>query len=280
MASCKVHLLIVMCVCLLGCFKTEPPVRPHDLPPLYTKVTLPEPKYKKDKVANDYVSLEFEGSAYAELSTIDHPDKNKCCAAANPLPCCQDIWFDLNYKAFNASLNFTYKRVESAERAESIKRDEVLSNHINTNNGIAEVVGDTSWVSPQGYYFFHMSYANAGEPERFYLVDTFGQNILLGSLIFNVSGQDPDSLAPYVSFIQKDIAHLISTLTFQTKHKKVQEVNDQISLEVKANDYENSGTMVLPFEEKCSIALNPRPHGQNMRFDLGHEACDASLKFH
>lgn len=280
MASCKVHLLLVMCVCLLGCFKTEPPVRPHDLPKLYTKVTLPEPKYKKDKVANDYVSLEFEGSAHAELSTIDHPDKNKCCAAANLLPCCQDIWFDLNYKAFNASLNFTYKRIESAERAESIKSDEVLSNHINTNNGIAEVVGNTSGVSPQGYYFEHLSYSNAGEPERFYLVGTFGQNILLGSLIFNVSEQDPDSLAPYISFIQKDIAHLISTLTFQTKHKKVQEVDDEISLELKANDYGNSRIMDHPSEEKKYAALNPRPHDQNIRFDLDHEACDASLKFH
>lgn len=292
MASCKVHLLLVMCVCLLGCFQTDPPVRPHDLPKLYTKVTLPEPAYNKIQVANDSVSLEFEGSAYAELSTIKHPDKNKCCATANPLPCCQDIWFDLDYKAFNASLNFTYKRIESAERAESIKKDEVLSNHINTNNGIAEVVEETAGGSPQGYAFVHTSYNNAGEPERFYLVDAFGQNILLGSLIFNVSGQDPDSLAPYVSFIQKDIAHLISTLTFQngptlgvnahleSEYKEVQRVNDQISLGFKANEYGNSRIMDHPSEEKKYAALNPRPHDQNIRFDLDHEACDASLKFH
>ncbi len=215
MALRKAYFPLIICVYLWGCFQTEPPVRPHNLDRLYAKVALPEVVYQDALVSNGDLSLHFESSKHARLSEKDAPSKDSCCALAKPLACCQDIWFDLYYEDFDATLNFTYKSIDNEDIAAGLAGDDALSDYINLNNGKAEVLDEKKGTSPKGYFFKHVSYANAGEPERFYLVDTLDQNFLQGSLIFNTVGQVPDSLTPYVSFIRGDIDRFLSTLSFQ-----------------------------------------------------------------
>ena len=196
----------------LGCFHTEAPVRIKRLPKLFTRVDLPEAAYTNTKEKG--APLTYEASEYAELTTKTHPALDSCCDSTNLLPCCKDYWFDLYYPSFDATLNFTYKSLHFDGVSDHIKSDFIMSSFVNTNNRRAQVEEQQQGSTPQGYYYEHYSYAEAGEPEMFFIADTLGQHCLLGSLIFNSAGQSSDSLSPYISFIQKDIEHFISSVTF------------------------------------------------------------------
>lgn len=196
----------------LGCFHTEAPVRIKRLPKLFTRVDLPEAAYTNTKEKG--APLTYEASEYAELTTKTHPALDSCCDSTNLLPCCKDYWFDLYYPSFDATLNFTYKSLHFDGVSDHIKSDFIMSSFVNTNNRRAQVEEQQQGSTPQGYYYEHYSYAEAGEPEMFFIADTLGQHCLLGSLIFNSAGQSSDSLSPYISFIQKDIKHFISSVTF------------------------------------------------------------------
>ena len=196
----------------LGCFQTDPPARVKRLPKLFTRVDLPEADYIK--FVEKGAPLAYEASEHSKLTTKDHPALDSCCDSTSPLPCCKDYWFDLYYPSFDATLNFTYKGLNFDEVSDHIKSDFILSSFVNTNNQRAQVEHQQQGSTPQGYYYEHYSYAEAGEPEMFFIADTLGQHCLLGSLIFNSAGQTSDSLSPYISFIQKDINHFISTVTF------------------------------------------------------------------
>ncbi len=196
----------------LGCFHTEAPVRIKRLPKLFTRVDLPEAAYTNTKEKG--APLTYEASEYAELTTKTHPALDSCCDSTNLLPCYKDYWFDLYYPSFDATLNFTYKSLHFDGVSDHIKSDFIMSSFVNTNNRRAQVEEQQQGSTPQGYYYEHYSYAEAGEPEMFFIADTLGQHCLLGSLIFNSAGQSSDSLSPYISFIQKDIKHFISSVTF------------------------------------------------------------------
>ncbi|RCL62716.1 MAG: hypothetical protein DBW80_03445 [Bacteroidetes bacterium] len=196
----------------LGCFHTEPPVRIKRLPKLFTRVDLPEAAYTNTKEKG--APLTYKASEYAELTTKTHPALDSCCDSTNLLPCCKDYWFDLYYPSFDATLNFTYKSLHFDGVSDHIKSDFIMSSFVNTNNRRAQVEEQQQGSTPQGYYYEHYSYAEAGEPEMFFVADTLGQHCLLGSLIFNSAGQSSDSLSPYISFIQKDIEHFIYSVTF------------------------------------------------------------------
>lgn len=196
----------------LGCFHTDPPVRVKRLPKLFTRVDLPEATYTHTE--EDGAPLTYEANELVKLTVKNHPALDSCCNSTKPLPCCTDYWFDLYYPPFDATLNFTYKSLNFDGVSDHIKSDFIVSSFVNTNNRMAQVEEQQQGSTPQGYYYEHYSYAEAGEPEMFFVADTLGQHCLLGSLIFNSAGQGSDSLAPYISFIQQDIEHFISSVTF------------------------------------------------------------------
>lgn len=208
----KLLLPSIIWLACLGCFQTDPPVRIKRLPQLFTRVELPETSYAT--INKQDAPLAYEASEHSTLTTKPHPALDSCCDTSKMLPCCKDYWFDLYYPSFDATLNFTYKSLSFEGVSDNIKSDFVMSGFVNTNNQRAQVEHQTQGSTPQGYYYEHYSYAEAGEPEMFFIVDTLGKHCLLGSLIFNSAGQSSDSLSPYVSFIQKDIEHFISSVTF------------------------------------------------------------------
>ena len=212
MAYTNILFISFLWLACLGCFHTEAPVRIKRLPKLFTRVDLPEAAYTNTKEKG--APLTYEASEYAELTTKTHPALDSCCDSTNLLPCCKDYWFDLYYPSFDATLNFTYKSLHFDGVSDHIKSDFIMSSFVNTNNRRAQVEEQQQGSTPQGYYYEHYSYAEAGEPEMFFIADTLGQHCLLGSLIFNSAGPSSDSLSPYISFIQKDIEHFISSVTF------------------------------------------------------------------
>lgn len=208
----QIFLFSFLWLACLGCFQTDPPIRVKRMPKLFTRVDLPENTYEITEEQG--APLTYEASEHAKLTTKVHPALDSCCDSTSLLPCCKDYWFDLYYPSFDATLNFTYKSLNFDGVSDHIKSDFIMSSFVNTNNRRAQVEKQQQGSTPQGYYYEHYSYAEAGEPEMFFIADTLGQHCLLGSLIFNSAGQSSDSLSPYISFIQKDIERFISSVTF------------------------------------------------------------------
>lgn len=169
---------------------------------------IPKPKgYPRiDLPPHQYVALEPTHPYQFEINKIARvlPDTF---ARAEP------HWIFINYPAFHASVQLTYKPVlNDPERLKAMLKDsyKLTGKHKIKATAIREQVQKL----PSGLY------ANVIELEgevpsqvQFITTDTT-RHFLRGALYFNTATAN-DSLAPVIQYIQKDIFHLLNTLKWR-----------------------------------------------------------------
>lgn len=125
-------------------------------------------------------------------------------------------WIELYYPQFLGNIHITYKKLEEEETLKELIDD---SYFLTSKHQIkAYAIDDILLSTPSGMV------ASIAELEgevpsqfQFYITDST-ENFLRGALYFNTQVSN-DSLAPAISFIKKDIIHLLNTLEWNKDFK-------------------------------------------------------------
>lgn len=127
---------------------------------------------------------------------------------APPHPC----WFDLHMEAFNADLHCTYSPVGSYREFQMLVQDAFRL--ANEQNKRASYIEDFQIRLPDGVSGMAFSLEGpSASPFQFFLTDST-RHFLRGSLYFNTR-PNPDSLAPIVDFVKKDIVRIMESLRWE-----------------------------------------------------------------
>ena len=188
-------LFIICCSFFLSCEKEKHNYIPK--PKGYNRIHLPGHQYKKLTEAHPYT---FEYSRAAQVL----PDTFKTAGKD---------WIFINYPAFNANIQITYKPLLNSSsllksfiddsyklagkhqiRASSIQEQKVL-----TNTGRTAIIFKIEGDVPSPY--------------QFYTTDST-KHFLRGAIYFPVATKN-DSLAPVIEYLQKDMIRLLNTLEWR-----------------------------------------------------------------
>lgn len=167
----------------------------------FPKVVYPEKSYQSFE--EGYCNFSFQYPKYAKIeksnSFFDEQPKNEC-------------WFDISIPRFDAKIYCTYSPIDDKDTAEKLKTDafELAHKHnikakyieeinIDTKNGVKGVA-------------FNLE-GEVASPFQFFVTDE-EKHFVRGSLYFNTEVA-PDSLAPIILFVKKDIEHMINTLEWK-----------------------------------------------------------------
>jgi gliding motility-associated lipoprotein GldD len=180
---------LVSCIWVAGCQDQSTTPKPRAFP----KIIFPAHEYVTYDVAGCPYSFEYP--AYAEIR-----DKPETC------------WFDVYLPEFNARIHCSYMPVKSKAEYEDLLKDAfVIADKINER---ANYMEDQLIRNPQGVGGLSLSWSGpAASPIHFFLTDTTS-HFFKAALYFDAKVQ-PDSLAPIVKFIEKDIDQMISTFTWK-----------------------------------------------------------------
>jgi gliding motility-associated lipoprotein GldD len=121
-------------------------------------------------------------------------------------------WFDLHMEAFNADLHCTYSPVRNYTEFQMLVQDAFRL--ANEQNKRASYIEDFQIRLPEGVSGMAFSLEGpSASPFQFFLTDST-RHFLRGSLYFNTR-PNPDSLAPIVNFVKKDIVRIMETLRWE-----------------------------------------------------------------
>jgi gliding motility-associated lipoprotein GldD len=189
--------LILLCagLFLAACSRgqvSETP-RPHG----YPRLTLPERNYQNWQSECAY---RFEMPGYSAMEKDPEYTTRPC-------------WFNLNYIPFDATLHITYHRFSNLMQYDSLFADSrrFAFKHTVKAEDIRERYISNGDRSASG--FLYEIEGNTATNLSFFLTDS-SRHFFRGALYFNQK-TDPDSVAPVLQFIRKDVEHLIHTLRWQ-----------------------------------------------------------------
>lgn len=191
----RVSPFLILCFfCCWSCQDT-PVFTPK--PRAFPRVIYPERTYQQFE--ESYCDFSFTYPTYARIQqdTLFFDEKPTH-------PC----WFDLDYPDFNARLYCTYYPIDKNNTFEKLREDtyKMANKHIVKANAIDEIpIKNNQEVG--GFVFRYKGLT--ATPLSFFLTDTT-DSYLNGALYFE-SRPRPDSLAPVLAFIQKDIEKMIAS---------------------------------------------------------------------
>jgi len=123
----------------------------------------------------------------------------------------EKCWFNIFYRPYNATLHISFKKVSKAKELNSladdahtlvykhtVKADEIFETYIEKEN-LRGMVYDIS--------------GNTATNFQFYVTDTVS-NYLRGALYFN-ERTNPDSVAPVLEYLKKDVYKMIETIQWK-----------------------------------------------------------------
>ncbi len=180
--------VLVFFLIAMSCRKTEGMPKPR----AYPRIEYPERKYL------DYLSADcpftFQYPTYAQISY-----KDEAC------------WFDLFMPDFAAKIHCSYLSINKKEEFEDLVKDAfVIASRINER---ANYMEESRVKNEQEVNGLILQFSGpAASPIHFFLTDST-QHFFKAALYFDSKVQ-PDSLAPIVEFIRKDIDHMISTFNW------------------------------------------------------------------
>lgn len=188
-----VLLILIIAFMVISCEKGHAP-RPRG----YVRIALPEKKYRMFDTIYPFV---FEHPLYSKIKPTRW-DSDK------------PGWIDIYFPEFNAKIHITYmKALEEGDIYQFLEDSRTFVNkHIPKSTGFKEMAYADSNDDVYGVIFEILG-RNAASPLQFYLTDST-THFLRGALYFDVVPNN-DSLAPVISFIHKDIIHLIETLQWK-----------------------------------------------------------------
>lgn len=172
---------------------------PFPKPRAYPRVVYPEKVYKPFEAA--YCNFTFEMPAYATIekdtSFFGEKPNNEC-------------WFNLDVEQLNAKIYCSYNPIRSRSDFDELVADAFVMT--NKHNIKANYIDEIPVRRPNDRVFglvFDVEGA-AASSYQFFLTDSTS-NFLRGALYFNTQTR-PDSLAPVIEFMKKDLDMLVNTL--------------------------------------------------------------------
>lgn len=179
----------VLLLAATGCQDT--PAKPK--PRAYPRIEFPQQTYQDYHDASCPFTFQFP--SYANIEGKDQP-----------------CWFNIDLPAFNAKIHCSYTAVTSRAQHDDLVKDAfTIADKINARANYMEQspihnshgVGGLAlnWTGP------------AASPVHLFLTDT--TNHFFTAALYFDSRVQPDSLAPMVTFIQKDIDQMIATFAWK-----------------------------------------------------------------
>jgi gliding motility-associated lipoprotein GldD len=184
-------IILVSIVLLQACDESYTP-KPRG----YVRIDLPE---------HNYISFDsnfpysFEYPVYAELS----PD---------PFAPQEPYWLNINFPAYKGKIHLSYKKVDGNLLEYLEDSRQFVMKHIPKASAI-----DDSLIYDRERNVFGIIYQiegmGAASPFQFFITDSVN-HFVRGALYFDVVPNN-DSLAPVISFIRKDIEHILSSFEWK-----------------------------------------------------------------
>ncbi|MCY7328736.1 MAG: hypothetical protein LH618_09325 [Saprospiraceae bacterium] len=168
-------------------------------PRSYPRVVYPEKAYQPFEAS--YCHFTFDMPTYATIERdtafFDEKPRDEC-------------WFNLNVPALNATIYCSYYPLKSRKDFDELVKDafEMTQKHNIKASYIEEIPVHRPADHVHGIVF-HVEGA-AASSYQFFLSDST-RNFVRGALYFYAKAR-PDSLAPVVYFIKKDLTRLVETL--------------------------------------------------------------------
>jgi len=178
-----------------GCQETLEAPKPR----AYPRVVYPEKAYVPFE--EGYCDFSFEMPKYAvvehDTSFFDEKPNSDC-------------WFNLLVPSINAKIYCSYNAIHNHAEFDELVKDafEMTNKHNVKASFIDEQVVNRKADHVHGIVF--NVEGPAASSYQFFLTDST-RHFLRGALYFNTQAR-PDSLAPVVAFMKKDLNHLVETL--------------------------------------------------------------------
>lgn len=183
----KKLIFIFLTVVLVSCGKDSVPKPSGEL-----RLEYPEPKYRKFSEACSY---SFE---YSDFASITDAKKKSC-------------WYYLNYPQMKGKVFLTYYPI-NGDFAEHVKESEKM---VYEHTVKASSIDTKSFQYPEKkvYGNFYELKGQSASNLQFYITDST-RHFVTAYLYFN-SRPKPDSLAPAVEYVKRDLLHLIDTFEWK-----------------------------------------------------------------
>lgn len=168
----------------------------------YPRIILPAHEYTPLKGAFPY---NFEVSRHAIVTK-------------NTSPNTEPYWINIEYPAFEARIQLTYKPVKNSPQL--LRQYFSDAYRLTAKHQVkASAIQEKGLKTPQGHpVILAVLSGEVPSQVQFYTSDR-AHHFLRGALYFNTATQN-DYLAPVIAFIKKDIIHLIQTLTWKDQQQK------------------------------------------------------------
>jgi len=170
-------------------------------PRMYPRVIYPAKTY--DTFTLEACNFTFEKPSYAKVKTGINYFGEK-----SSHPC----WFDLELDDFNGSIHFSYNPIEDSNSLDKLVSDafRIVEQH----NAKAEYREEILIKNKNGVngLLFNLE-GPVASPINFFLTDTTN-HFVRASLYFN-SAVDPDSIAPVLEFVSKDIQKIVESFEWK-----------------------------------------------------------------
>jgi gliding motility-associated lipoprotein GldD len=162
----------------------------------YFRIDLPEKVYSKVDTLEKY---SFECPQYALVTPDPYsPDEKN--------------WVNIEMPQFKGSIHLTHKPIDGnlGEYLEDVHT--MVIKHLQKANGVRDSLIANEEHDVYGL-LIEMDGKGVATPLQFYLTDST-RNFVRGALYFNFK-PDNDSMQPVITFIRKDIDHLIETFEWK-----------------------------------------------------------------
>lgn len=184
--------LLGLCVLILGCSSDYLPK-----PKGYNRIILPEAEYQ---TLPDTFPYSFEYSRHAKVL----PDSSWIA---------EKYWITLFYPEMEASLQITYKPVTDSIVREFLSDSYRLTSQHNVK---AYAIEEKILELPSGLYASYTELEGQVPTQvQFHVTDEDStDHFMRGALYFRTATKN-DSLAPVISYLKKDVLHLLTTLRWR-----------------------------------------------------------------
>ena len=190
-SSRNILLLAVLLLFMYACDETYTP-KPRG----YFRIDLPEHGYTAFDSTFPYA---FEYPVYAKLSPDPHaPD--------------EPYWLNIDFPAFKGRVHMSYKAIHGNLNDYIEDSRKFVMKHIPKASAIKDsLIFDTS----RDVYgmIYQIEGMGAASPCQFFVTDSV-RHFVRGALYFEVEPNN-DSLSPVITFIRKDIEHLLGTFRWK-----------------------------------------------------------------
>jgi gliding motility-associated lipoprotein GldD len=164
----------------------------------YFRIALPEKKYT---LLDSVLPYSFEYPTYARITNDPHSPQ-------------ETTWINLEMPVFKGRIHISYKPLSDSKSLNQYAEDSrtLAYKHIAKASAIDQIAINDPTRKVYGLVY-EIKGMGAASPYQFYLTDSV-KNFIRGSLYFDVSPNN-DSLAPVITFVQKDIQRIIETLKWK-----------------------------------------------------------------